>query len=248
MRSLFTGTVLALSLLVAGCGEGGGTKEAAGGGVKAAPTPAPNGGEWSEVVSQTEAGGFVMGNPNAPVKLVEYASLTCAHCARFSADGAPEVIDEYVKTGQVSFEVRNYVRDPADLAAALLSRCGGPGPYFQLTDQLFAAQEDWLGKLQTMSPALQQQLQTMPPERVAATLAEQAGLVQFVRVRGVPADKANACLADQAAIQKLVDMGSAAQRDHQLTGTPTFLINNEVVQGAADWTALEPRLRAAIGG
>jgi protein-disulfide isomerase len=248
MRPLFTGTVLALSLLAAGCGEGGGTKEAAGtGSLKAAPTPAPNGGEWTEVVSQTEQGGFLMGNPNAPVKVVEFASLTCGACGNFAATGAPELIDEYVKTGQVSFEIRNFVRDPADLAAALLSRCGGAGPYFQLTDQMFAAQEDWLGRLQNMSPALQQQLQTMPPERVAATLAEQAGLVQFVRVRGVPTEKANACLADQAALQKLVDMASAAQREHQITGTPTFLINNEVVEGATDWKTLEPRIRAALG-
>lgn len=248
MRSLFTGTVLALSLLAAGCGEGNAPKETAdSGAVKTAPTPAPNGGEWSEIVSQTEEGGFVMGNPNAPVKVVEYASLTCGHCAAFSSEGAPELIDEYVKTGQVSFEIRNFVRDPADLAAALLSRCSGAGPYFQLTDQLFAAQEDWLGRLQNMPPALQQQLQSMPPERVAATLAEQAGLVQFVRVRGVPAEKANSCLADQAAIQKLVDMGSAATREHQISGTPSFLINNELVEEASDWKTLEPRIRAALG-
>ena len=249
MRSLFTGTVLALSLLAAGCGEGGGTKEAASGGaVKAAPTPAPNGGEWSEVVAQTEEGGFRMGNPDAPVKLVEFASLTCSHCAAFSAEGAPDVVDEYVKTGQVSFEIRNFVRDPADLAAALLSRCGGAGPYFQLTEQMFAAQNDWLGRLQNMSPALQQQLQSMPPERVAQTLADQAGLLQFVRVRGVPAEKANACLADQAAIQKLVDKGSAASRDYQISGTPSFAINGKTVEGASDWKTLEPRLRAALGG
>ena len=248
MKSFFTGTVLALSFLAAGCGEGGTTNQAAGGetAVKTAPTPAPNGGEWADVVSQTEAGGFVMGNPNAPVKVVEYASLTCGACGNFAANGAPKLIDQYVKTGQVSFEIRNFVRDPADLAAALLSRCGGAGPYFQLTDQLFAAQEDWLGRLQTMSPAVQQQLQTMPPERVAATLADQAGLVQFVRVRGVPAEKANACLADQAALQKLVDMGGAAQSEHQVSGTPTFLINNEVVEGST-WEQLEPRIRAALG-
>jgi protein-disulfide isomerase len=81
---------------------------------------------------------------------------------------------------------------------------------------------------------------------VAATLADQAGLVQFVRVRGVPAEKANACLADQAALQKLVDIGSAAQSEHQVSGTPTFLINNEVVEGST-WEQLEPRVRAALG-
>lgn len=245
MRSLFTGTALAVSLLVAGCGEGDATKETTGAAaVKTAPTPAPNGGEWSEVVSQTEEGGFVMGNPNAPVKVVEFASLTCGACGNFAATGAPELVEKYVKTGQVSFELRNFVRDPADLAAALLSRCSGPGPYFQLTDQLFAAQEDWLGRLQSMNPAA---LQSLAPEKVPAALAEQAGLIQFVRVRGVPADKANACLADQAALQKLVDMSGAAQRDHQITGTPSFLVNGQLVEGGNDWQALETRIRAALG-
>ncbi len=247
MKSLVTGTALALALALTGCGEGGGSKAGAGESPKVAATPAPNGGDWSAVVSQTPEGGFVMGNPNAPVKLIEFASMTCSHCAAFSEEGAPSLVDKYVKTGQVSFEIRNFVRDPADLAAALLSRCSGPGPYFKLTDQIFAAQHDWLGKLQTMPASLQQQLQAMPPERVVATLADQAGLVQFVRVRGVPADKANACLADKEALQKLVDMSSAAQKDFQVTGTPTFVINNEVVENAGNWATLEPRIRAAIG-
>ena len=246
MKSLLTGTGIALALLLTGCGEGGGTS-AGGGTPKVAPTPAPNGGDWSQVVSQTPEGGFIMGNPTAPVKVVEYASLTCGVCARFSEEGEPQLIEKYVKTGQVSFELRNFVRDPADLAAALLSRCSGPGPYFKLTDQLFAAQKEWLDKLQTMPPALQQQLQSMPPERVPATIAEHAGLTQFVRVRGVPADKANACLADQAGLQKLVDMSSAAQSEFKVSGTPTFLINNEAVESATTWEALEPRIRAALG-
>jgi protein-disulfide isomerase len=247
MKSLLTGTGLALALLLSGCGSEGGGSKAAGGSPKVAATPAPNGGDWSQVVSQTPEGGFVMGNPNAAVKVVEFASLTCGACGRFAQEGEPQLVEKYVKTGQVSFELRNFVRDPADLAAALLTRCSGPGPYFQLTDQLFAAQNEWLGKLQTMPPALQQQLQSMPPERVPAAIAEQAGLTQFVRVRGVPADKANACLADPAGLQKLVDMSSAAQRDHQVSGTPTFLINNEVVQDATTWQVLEPRIRAALG-
>jgi protein-disulfide isomerase len=144
--------------------------------------------------------------------------------------------------------MRNFVRDSADLAAAMLSRCNGPGPYFQLSEQLFAAQHDWLGKLQTMSPAAQQQLQTAPPEQAASLLANEAGLLQFVRVRGVPIEKAQACLADRATLQGLVDGTSSAAREYQVTGTPTFLINNKVVEGAANWATLEPRIRAAVGG
>lgn len=248
MRGLMTGAALVLALSLSGCGgESGGDKEAA----KAGPSasiPAPAGKSWTEIVSATPQGGFVMGNPNAPVKVVEFASLTCGGCAAFSQQGFPALTEQYVKTGQVSFEMRNFVRDSADLVAAMLARCNGPGPFFQLSEQLFAAQPEWLGKLQTMSPAVQQQLQTAAPAQAASIYAEQAGLVQFVRVRGVPAEKAQACIADPATLQQLVDGTSAASREYQVTGTPTFLINNEVVEGAANWATLEPRIRAAIGG
>lgn len=249
MKAVMTGAALGLALILGGCGgESGGGEGAANGSAPIASIPAPAGKGWTDVVSATPQGGFVMGNPNAPVKVVEFASLTCGACAAFSEQGVPALTEQYVKTGQVSFELRNFVRDPADVAAALLSRCNGSGPYFQLTEQLFAAQPDWLGRLQTMPPAAQQQLQTAAPAQQASIYADQAGLVQFVRVRGVPAEKAGACVADQAALQQLVASRSAAEREHQVTGTPTFLINNEVVQGAANWATLEPRIRAAIGG
>jgi protein-disulfide isomerase len=246
MKALVTGAALGLALVLAGCGG-----ESAGGGGRSeavAAVPAPNGGDWSQTVSPTPQGGFLMGNPNAEVKVVEFASLTCSHCAQFAREGFPELVDQYVKTGQVSFEMRNFVRDPADLGAALLSRCSGPAPYFQLSEQLFAAQPDWLGKLQSMPPALQQQLQTAQPSQAVGILADQAGLVQFMRVRGVPAEKAQACLADEAELQKLVNMTSTSARDYNVTGTPTFLINNKVVEGVADWASLQPRLKAAVGG
>ena len=85
MRNLLCGA--ALVLLLAGCdGQSGNVSSTAA--VALTPIPAPNGGDWAEVVEQT-ADGFRMGNPNAPVKLVEYASPTCSHCAEFSEQGAP---------------------------------------------------------------------------------------------------------------------------------------------------------------
>ena len=78
-------------------------------------------------------------------------------------------------------------------------------------------------------------------------MAEQAGLIDFVRLRGIPTEKARACLADEATLQKLVEMTSTAGQRYQLPGTPAFLINGELVENAADWSALEPRIRAAIG-
>lgn len=246
-QSIAGAGALALALLLAGCGNGG--SDAANPGETAAleAIPAPGGGDWTATVAQTPEGGFVMGNPDAPVKVVEYASMTCPHCASFAATGTPQLIDEYVKTGQVSFELRNFVRDPVDLTASLLARCGGPTPFFKLTEQMFAAQEDWFGQLQQMTAEQQQQLQTMAPSQMTGAVAEQSGLLQFARVRGIPAERAQQCLANQSEIDRLVEMTQRVTTQYpEFPGTPSFTINGELAQNAGTWETLEPKIRAAL--
>lgn len=244
-----SGSALAVALLLAGCGEGG-TDKGGAGGAPAGPIaaiPAPNGGDWATTVSQTPEGGFRMGNPDAPVKLIEYASLTCPHCGTFSKQGMPALTEKYIKTGQVSLELRNYVRDPIDMTAALLSRCGGATPYFKLTEQMFADQEQWMRPFQTLSEADGQRLSAIPAAQQFGELAKVGGLTQFVKMRGIPESKANACLADKAALDQLVSMRTVGDTQYKVTGTPSFVINGELVENAADWATLEPKLRAAIG-
>lgn len=248
MKAVFTGGVAALALALAGCGGEADTNGSAGVN-NAAPLEqiaAPNGGNWTEVVEATADGGFRMGNPNAPVKLIEYGSLTCGACANFAATGAPALENTYVKSGQVSFEFRNFVRDPADMAAALLSRCGGATPYFKLTDQMFAAQQEWLGRASTLDQATQARLSALPPQQQIGEYAKALGLVDFVKMRGIPESKANACLADKAALDKLISMQNVANTEFQLQGTPTFVINGNVVPNASQWEQLEPALREAL--
>src|SRR5918998_1867242 len=77
----------------------------------------PANGDWSQVVTKTPEGGFMMGDPQAKVRLLEFASMTCPHCKEFDETGVQPLIDKYVKSGQVSYELRNYVRDGFDVAA-----------------------------------------------------------------------------------------------------------------------------------
>ena len=208
----------------------------------------PEGGDWSEMVTATPAGGFLMGNPNASVKLVEYGSMTCPHCAAFEEEGVPALVDKYVKTGRVSFEFRNYVRDPYDLTAALIARCNGPQGFFALTRALFIDQPNWIGKLQTVPPEQQQALQAMPPNQQFAAIAGHAGFQQWAAMRGLPSAKSSACLANEAEINRLVQMTSDATTQYpDFKGTPSFVLNGELVDGA-NWKALEPKLRDAVGG
>ena len=93
-------------------------------------TPPP-GGTWADVVNATSAGGFVMGNPNAKVKLVEIGSLSCPHCKAFDDEGVPALIEKYVKPGKVSWEFRTYViHGPIDVAADIVVRCNGAEELF----------------------------------------------------------------------------------------------------------------------
>ncbi len=214
--------------------------------VTAAPVPAPNNGDWSTIVSKTPEGGFVMGNPNAKVKLVEFGSMTCPHCAEFDHEGGKALIDNYVKKGLVSWEIRNFVRDPFDMTATLLARCSGEAGFFGLTRNLFADQQEWIGKVQSADQAQLQALQGAPPAQQFSTIADLAGLKQYVSMRGVPRAKADQCLSDEAAINQLVQMNTDASSAYNIPGTPAFLINNSLVENVANWELLEPKIKEAL--
>lgn len=247
MKALIGTGVAALALLLSGCGDG---KDAAAGSATASgpvqldPIPAPNGADWTEVVSQTEAGGFLMGNPDAPVKVVEYASTTCPHCARFAENGFEQLRDQYVRSGQVSFEFRNFVLNPQDAAAATLSRCLPPPAFFRVTEQLFAEQQNWIGALDEAEAA---RIQSLPQDRQLAALARAMDLDTFFSRRGMPEARFNQCLADQEGLQRLAEMNQEAISQYRIQGTPSFLVNDSLAEGASDWETLEPRIRTALG-
>jgi len=235
------------ALLATACNaEKGATNTTEGPEVTAAAVPAPNNGDWSTVVSKTPEGGFVMGNPNAKVKLVEFGSLTCPHCAEFEHQGGKALVDNYVKKGLVSWEFRNFVRDPFDMTATLLARCGGTASFFGLTRNLFTDQKEWIGKIQAADPAQMQALQTMPPAQQFSTIADLGGLKQYASMRGVPRAKGEQCLANQAEVNQLVQMNTDAVTTYNVPGTPTFLINGTVVDQTATWALLEPKIKEAL--
>lgn len=215
--------------------------------VTAAVVKPPNGGDWSEVVSATPAGGYVMGNPDAAVKLIEYGSMTCPHCREFDEKGVQPLIDNYVKKGQVSWEFRNYVRDPFDLTASLIARCNGEKGFFPLTRALYKDQPNWIGKLQGIPQEQLQALQNLGPDKQFAEIAKMTGFQQWAAMRGVPTAKSSACLANQGEVDKLVQMtGDATTQFPNFAGTPTFIINGEMVENVATWELLEPKIRAAL--
>jgi len=247
MRAVFATCAAALAL--AGCGGGSGNNSAATAN-EAAPIPqiaAPNHGDWTETVSATQRGGYLMGNPDAPVKLVEYGSISCPVCARFSVEGSQALTSRYVRSGQVSWEFRPFLIHAQDPGVFLLLRCAGPAPFFRLAEQLYATQEEWVGRAVAMPQEQARQLQAMDPHGQAAAMIRVMQLDQFFRQRGLSEARINACLADDAALQQLGDVSRRATSEENVQGTPTFIVNGDKLD-ASDWASLEARLRTAIGG
>jgi len=204
--------------------------------------------DWTKTVVKTAAGGFQMGNPKAKVKLVEYGSMSCPHCRDFDEAGAPKLIDKYVKTGKVSFEFRNYVRDPFDLAAAVVARCNGPKTFFPLTQALFREQESWEDKARSVPEDQLQQAFSTGPDQIAVQAAKFAGFQEWATAQGLPAEKSRQCLANAAEVNGLVKMAADANAKYpNFKGVPAFVINGKMLDDTYDWETLEPKLRKAVG-
>ncbi|HYI47201.1 MAG TPA: thioredoxin domain-containing protein [Allosphingosinicella sp.] len=252
MKALLTAGAAALALVLAACGGGAGNNAggSAGGGLPpGAPLKqiaAPANGDWTQVVTATETG-YRMGNPNARVRVVEYASITCPHCAEFS-HGAGALTSQYVKSGQVSFEYRPHALFPTDPGIFALLHCRGAEPYFQLVEQLYADQAAWLARIQQYAQANAAALEAMgAPERAAAFIRG-GELDQFFRQRGMPQAQIDSCVADANNLQRIADLTRRANEEHGISSTPTFMINDVKLENVGSWQALEPQIRAQLGG
>lgn len=234
--------LILLPLALAACGaEGTGNDSGPAAPPVAAAAP-PAGTTWVETVAETPEGGFRMGNPNAPIKLVEYGSRTCPACAAFARDGF-EPLTKLVETGKVSFEFRDYVlHGPPDIAAAVVGSCAGPGPFFPILEQMYANQAPTLERIQQVAPALQQQAQGASPAQQVSLWAEQAGYIDFVKQRGISESQAEACVADTARIEKVAKILESAT---VVQGTPTFLLNGNKLENAISWSDVQAALRRA---
>ena len=197
--------------------------------------------DWSRTVVATPEGGFRMGNPEAPVKLVEYGSLTCGHCAAFAGESMTPLVANHVRSGRVSFEFRNYILNGIDVTASLLARCAGPENFFPLADHLFETQQEWTGRLRALSQAEKDRITSAPPAEAFAQVAEAGGLIELaVQHGGISAERGRQCVSDPAEIGRLEAMAQSAEA-LGVQGTPTFFLNGAML-GVNTWSEIEPLL------
>lgn len=245
-RTFLIGAATALAL--AGCNKnnGGSTATAANESVTITQANPPPGGTWADVVNET-SDGVMMGNPNAKVKLVEIASLGCPFCKKFDEEGAPHLVD-YVKSGQMSWEFRPYlIHGPVDMAATLIVRCNGVKSFFPLMLALYKDQESWIGKVEAAPQDKLAQMQELPTQQVFGAFASLAGLQDWAAARGVPQAKSNQCLSDQKMIDHAVQVTANVTNQYpDFKGTPSFVLNGQLLADTASWDKLKPQLEAVL--
>jgi protein-disulfide isomerase len=176
--------------------------------------------------SELALGVFTQGDPEAPVEVIEFASLTCPHCATFHTEVYPQLKRDYIDTGKVKLEFREVYFDRLGLYAGMLARCGGESRYFGFVSLLLERQEEW-SRLED-------------PEELLDTFS------RYGRQAGLSDEKVRACLTDEAGQRALVEQYREYYKDPRLTGTPTLVVDGEKV---ADWSfeSLSAAIDAALG-
>jgi protein-disulfide isomerase len=243
-RRLFSLPLTALAALaLAACNDTAENEAGVAEGEALPAIAAPAGTSWADTVTITPEGGYAIGNPDAPLKLVEYASHTCGACASFAATGKPAIRDKYVASGVVNFELRNLVRDPIDLTIATLVRCGAKENMQPLSDQAWAALDQTFAAVEA-NQALYQSAASQPDTARFVTIAQSAGLIEFFAARGLSADQAQTCLADANAIEAIADASTSQAEELGIQATPTFILNGKKLD-VTQWPQLEPLLQRA---
>lgn len=240
--------VISMALL-AGCGTGNGDVASANAATTAKAVSgkaAPAGKHWADVVAATPEGGVRMGNPDAPIKLIEFGSRACPYCADFSAHGYPKLVAGPVESGKVSYEFRDYpIHGALDIAPILLGHCVPNEAFFPMLEAMMAGQPQLLVKEREVSAQAQAE---RDPVKIANLYAGGLGYVDFVKQRGLPETKARACLNDAKAIEQIAARYDAANKAYNVTGTPTFILNGHNIDlqpGEDTWDQLNRALKAA---
>ena len=207
-------TILGTSALALG----GALNAVLGSGATAAPVPS------TDLMEAGPLGEQALGAENAPVTIIEYASMTCPHCANFAVNVLPKLKEQYISTGKVRFIFREFPFDALAAGAFMLARCTDKDKYFPLIEALFQQQSKWVVQ-KPMEPLL--------------AIAKQAGFTQ---------QTFEACLANQKVLEGIEWVRNRATEKFKVDATPTFFINGEMHRGEMSLDemekAIQPYLKA----
>lgn len=195
---------------------------------------------WNATVSGNGTS-HVIGNPDAKVKLTEFISYTCPHCAAFTREGEQPIKLAYIAPGKVNLEVRHLLRDPVDLTVTLLAHCGPVAKFPQNHTAFMLGQDKWLGTLTKTTPAQQQRWRATGAAGRKA-IASDGGLYDIMARRGYTRAEVDRCLSDEAFVKTLAETSAKDWDRPGVDSTPTFAINGVVLPGTHTWDALSKQL------
>lgn len=152
---------------------------------------------------------MVYGKADAPVTIVEYASLTCPHCADFTINTFPKIKEKYIDTGKARLIFREFPFDPRATAAFMLARCAPEDRYFPMVDVFFKQQQQW-----------------------ATAEDGEAALLQIAKLAGFTQESFKACLTNQQLLDDVRTTMERGSKDFGVSATPTFFINGQKYAGA----------------
>jgi protein-disulfide isomerase len=204
--------------------------------------------DWTHVATATPDGGIRIGNPAAKVKLVEYFSFTCPHCALFAGEAYPKILQSYVAKGQTSFELRSALRDPVDMVVAVTARAAKPADYIALVQAIMAKQQEWEPKAIDYVGAHRDALNGPDKVKAIHAMITSIGLEAIAQAHGVTPARIEQALADKALEETLGKTTDDAWNVRKISGTPGFLVNDALQQNVFGWDALEPKIQAALKG
>lgn len=150
----------------------------------------------------------ILGNPDAPVTILEYASLTCPHCASFHKQTLPELRSRYIDTDRAKLVFRHFPLNQLDLKAGQLLRCAPASQYYNLAGAFFESQEQWIA--------------AGDPVAALSRIARMAGLTQ---------QAIDQCLADDALADQIIGVAQIGQQQYGVNSTPTFVVEGKVMPG-----------------
>ena len=176
----------------------------------------------AELMQPGPLGEVSMGDAKAPVTIIEYASMTCPHCAHFAINTFPALKEKYIDTGKVRFIFREFPFDPVAAGAFMLARCAGNDKFFAVVDLLFHTQRDW---------AVEKPLQP---------------LLKIVRQAGFTEESFKACLANQKMLDGVEWVRNRGAEKFKVDSTPTFFINGQIQKGALSFEDMEKLIQPLL--
>ncbi len=165
----------------------------------------------------------VLGKADAPVTMIEYASLSCPHCREFHEKTLPQIKEKYIDTGKVKLIFRDFPLGQRALAAHMVASCAGPVRYFAMVSILFRDQATW----------------SQAPDGLAAIQAS-------ARKGGMSPAQVDSCLRNEELLQGIQKTAEAGNRDHGVDATPFFVVAGEKVSGAQNFKVFEDIIERAL--